>query len=116
MNETYPNDADGDALRRITADGSDMTKPMVIDFHVAAPDQAAAEAIAEAAGQRGYQTKVYRHDDGAWTCECSKEMIATHEGVVSAQGELDVLSQPHGGDSDGWGTFGNADQDWKTDP
>ncbi len=111
MNETYPNDADGDALRRIAADGSDMTKPMVIDYHVAAPDQTAAEAIAGAAGKLGYQTKVYRHDDdGAWTCECSKEMLASHEGVIAAQDELDALSRPHGGHSDGWGTFGNAAQ------
>ncbi len=111
MNETYPNDADGDALRRIAADGSNMTKPMVIDFHVAAPDRATAKAIAAAAGQRGYRTKVHKdHEGSAWTCECSKEMLATHGGVIAAQEELDDLSKPHGGHSDGWGTFGNVDE------
>ena len=111
MNESYPDDADGDALRRIAEDGSDMTRPMVIDFHVAAPDQAAAEAIAEAAGQRGYRTKVYRDEDSnAWTCECSREMVATHAAVMAAQDELDALSRPLSGHSDGWGTFGNAEQ------
>ncbi|MCG8435309.1 MAG: ribonuclease E inhibitor RraB [Gammaproteobacteria bacterium] len=45
MNETYPNDADGDALRRIAADGSDMTKPMEVDYHVAAPDQSASQML-----------------------------------------------------------------------
>ena len=111
MSEIYPYDADGGALRRIAADGSDMSRPMVIDFHVSATDQAAAAAIARAAGKLGYQTKVYRHDDdSAWTCECSKEMIATHEAVTGAQDELDALSRPHGGHSDGWGTFGNAEQ------
>jgi hypothetical protein len=28
----YPDDADGDALRRVAADGSDMSKPMEVDF------------------------------------------------------------------------------------
>jgi hypothetical protein len=30
----YPNDADGDALRRIANDGSDMSQPMEVDFTV----------------------------------------------------------------------------------
>lgn len=40
---TYPNDADGDALRRVAGAGSDMSKPMDIDFAVAAPDEDARE-------------------------------------------------------------------------
>jgi Regulator of ribonuclease activity B len=43
----YPNDSDGDALRRVVNDGSDMSKPMFIDFQVAVPDEAAANALAK---------------------------------------------------------------------
>jgi hypothetical protein len=32
----YPNDSDGDALRRVAAGGSDMTAPMVVEFPVVA--------------------------------------------------------------------------------
>lgn len=111
MNEPYPNDTDGDALRRVAASGSDMTRPMEIDFHIAAPDRAAAEAIAQIAAKVGYRTKVYRHDDdNPWTCQCSKNILATYDGVVAAQDDLDDLSKPHGGHCDGWGTFGNGDQ------
>ena len=37
MNEAYPDDADGDALRRIASTGADMSRPMQIDFFVAVP-------------------------------------------------------------------------------
>jgi regulator of ribonuclease activity B len=43
----YPNDSDGDALRRVVNDGSDMSKPMFIDFQVAVPDEAAANVLAK---------------------------------------------------------------------
>jgi hypothetical protein len=34
-------------------------------------------------------------------------MVPTYEVVVAAQKELDELSAPLGGHSDGWGTLGN---------
>ena len=37
MEDDYPNDTDGDALRRIASLGNDMTRPMEIDFAVAVP-------------------------------------------------------------------------------
>jgi hypothetical protein len=36
MADSFPNDADGDALRRV-AERSDMSKPMDIDFAVDVP-------------------------------------------------------------------------------
>jgi hypothetical protein len=54
----YPHDADGDALRRLAADGSDMSKPMEIDFAVAVPNEAVGSAIAEQARARGYEVEV----------------------------------------------------------
>lgn len=104
----YPNDADGDALRRVAHDGSDMSKPMDIDFAVAAPDETSARAIAKAAATRGYRTDVDRDEAGPWSCYCTRRMIASYEAVVAAQAELDALSRPLGGYADGWGTFGNA--------
>lgn len=102
-----PNDADGDALRRV-AEHADLSKPMKIDFAVVVPNEAAARGVAEVANQHGYSASV-EHDeqDDSWACYCMKEMLATHEGVTRAQDELDRLSAPFGGRTDGWGTFGN---------
>jgi len=106
----FPNDADGDSLRRIAEDGSDLTKPMFVDFQVAVPDRSSAEQLAVAAGNLGYRTKIYESAERAllWTCECSTRMIGTYEAVISFQEELEDISRPLGGIPDGWRTFGNG--------
>jgi hypothetical protein len=108
MNEDYPDDADGDALRRVAAMGADMSRPMEIDFFVVVPDREAGEAVARLAARAGYRTElVHDEEDDAWDCYCSRRMLPTHEGVVTAQHELDQLGRPFGGRSDGWGTAGD---------
>lgn len=110
MMEDYPNDSDGDALRFVVESGSDMSKPMYIEFQVAMPGGATAKLLAEKAKKLGYRTKVY-HSEGCnlpWTCECSTRMLATHESVLAIQAELARLSAPLDGFPDGWGTFGNG--------
>jgi drug/metabolite transporter (DMT)-like permease len=105
---TYPDDADGDALRRVAGDGNDMARPMAIDYHVAAPNRAAAEAIAKKARTIGYASKVVDDDGGAYTVWCTREMLATYDGVLACQSELDGMARPLGGRIDGWGTSGNV--------
>ena len=109
MADVYPNDADGDALRRVAADGADMSRPMVIDYTVDAPDQATALLIAERVAPRGYDPSISQDEDGGtWSIYCSRSMLATYAGVVSAQTELNELVRPYGATCDGWGTFGNT--------
>lgn len=110
MTDMYPHDADGDALRRVASQGSDMSKPMYINFQLAAADRAAAEAIAAAARKFGYRATTYDSpgDEAPWTCECSTRMLATYDGVIAIQAELAEMSAPLGGYVDGWGTFGNG--------
>ena len=104
----YPNDADGDALRRVALT-SDMTKPMVVDFAVDVPTEAAGEKIAALAAGRGYSADVELDEKSQrWTCYCTKTMVATYAAMIAAQTELDELSAPFGGKSDGCGTAGNG--------
>jgi hypothetical protein len=108
----FPNDADGDALRRIEAGGSDMAKPMRIDFQVRVPTRHQAEALAAELWRIGYRTKVYDSTEFGldWTCECSTRTLATYDLVIAIQNELEVVSEPAGGVVDGWGTVGNVDE------
>jgi hypothetical protein len=109
MNVNYPYDADGDALRRVAASGADTSRPMEIDFVVEVPDREAGEAVARRAECTGYRTEVIYDEEGdAWDCFCRKTMVPTHDGVVAAQLELDEISRPFGGRSDGWGTTGDS--------
>jgi hypothetical protein len=111
MDHDYPDDDDGDALRRVASCGNDMSRPMDIDFFVVPPAPSSGSMIAEVAARAGYRTQLLRDDeDGGLTCYCTKRMLATHEGVLRAQQELDELSRPLGGHTDGWGTSGNAEQ------
>jgi hypothetical protein len=104
----YPDDADGHALRRV-ATHSDMSLPMSIDFMVDVPNEAAGNVVARAATARGYSASVECDDASErWTCYCVKRMLAAYDGVIAVQAELDELSAPVGGRSDGWGTSGNG--------
>ena len=109
MADSYPNDSDGDALRRVANDGSDMSRPMLIDFQVAMPDESAARALGDTAARLGYDVEIYDSPECSlpWTCQCSKRMVATYDGVIAVQQQLSELSAPLGGHPDGWGTFGN---------
>ena len=119
LNQTYPDDLDGEILQMLADDGHDMNIPTWVDFHVAAPTEDAAKEIAAAAEKLGYET-VVEFDDGEgdeeegentepWTCTCGKEIPLQHAGIIGAQAELDEIARPLGGYSDGWGSFGNLE-------
>lgn len=105
-----PDDSDGDALRRVESDGSDMSKPMFVNFQVAVPDESSAKALADVVYKLGYRVSIYDSPECSlpWTCECSSRMVASYDSVVAIQNELAELSGPFGGHPDGWGTFGNV--------
>ena len=112
MTTDYPNDADGDALRRLVATGNDMSKPMDIDFQIAAPDEATAKRVADDAAKLGYRIRIHFYDkEGTrdpWTCDCTRTMLAEYDAIIAVQAELNAIARPPGAYTDGWGTFGNA--------
>lgn len=104
-----PHDVDGDRIRKLVAEGSDLAEPMSVDFFVAAADERAGRAVAEAAAKLGYRTHVERDGQAdAWTCYCARDMVVTYDAVLEAQRQLDEVCRPLGGTVDGWGSFGNA--------
>jgi len=104
-----PNDADGDAMRRVLDDGSDSSLPMDIDFMISCPTVEAAKAIAPLVDSSGYTAKISQDkESGDITCCCMKSMLLDYDLLIKAQSDLDQLARPHGGYIDGWGTFGNG--------
>jgi hypothetical protein len=108
----YPDDADGDALRKVAESGADMSRPMVIELSVDVPDERSAPSVAEVVGLAGFDPSVF-HDDETNSCSiyCTKKILATYENFVDAQADLNRLVQPYGGHCDGWGTFGNTQEE-----
>ena len=116
VTQDYPNDSDGDALRRLAADGNDMASPMVIEFPVVVSTEILAERFARIARERGFTANLWKHEDGAdWDVVCSIGMVPTYADVVRTQQQLNDLSEPFGGYSDGWGTFGNKPDEQPSD-
>lgn len=117
MSQDYPNDADGDALRRVAVCGNDMSQPMEIDFHIAAPDEWTANRVAAEAVELGYATDVSfnateldfedTNESFLWTCTCTLKMVPKYAALLNCQVMLNQVTQPLGAFVDGWGTFGN---------
>jgi regulator of RNase E activity RraB len=104
----YPDDSDGDALRRVAADGNDMDSPMLIEFPVVVPTETQAEQFARAARDLGFETDILEHDDDAeWDVICAVTMTPTYDEIVRIQDNLNRFARPFAGYSDGWGTLGN---------
>lgn len=98
------------ALYRIAKDGSDLNRPLKMDFFVAVPDEMAGHNVAARASECGFDTSVEQDSEsGEWTCICSKVLVPSYEEVVSIELKLESLAHDVGGYADGFGTFGNAD-------
>ena len=106
----YPNDADGQALRRIAKDKAmDLSRPMLVVIFVMLYNQASAEAVATEAQQIGYDCDLDKYDDGdTWTATCSKAIMLTYDSIIDAQKQLDDLAAPHNARTDGWGALGHV--------
>ena len=103
------NDATRQALERIAKDGSDLSRPLQMDFFVAVPDEKSGHVVAARASKLGFGTSVEQDvESHEWTCYCTTVMMAAFESVVAIEAQLDSLASDVGGHADGFGTFGNA--------
>ncbi len=117
----YPDDADGAVLAELAALGVDMSQPLLVEFAVAVPDEAAAQKTSEALEKAGYEAQIV-YDEGepdedgeidpddeefgpSWTVYANVTMVPEYEKIVQIQAELDQLARPFGGHADGWGVM-----------
>jgi regulator of RNase E activity RraB len=98
-----------DALHRMAEDGSDMSKPMAMDFFIAVPSREAGNDVASEASALGFGTSV-EHDDASaeWTGFCQKTIVPALATVIEIEDQLETIAQRHGGFNDGFGSYGNA--------
>ena len=129
---TFPDDEDGAVLASLAEAGVDLSKPLEIEFAVAAEDDASAQKIAVAIRAAGYAAEV-DHDPGdpedgeaeagdaafadldededeaafgpSWTICVPVELVPEHARIVALQAELDAIASPLGGAADGWGVL-----------
>ena len=104
----YPNDANGDVLRRMEAQGDDLTKPRNIDFTVVFVDASSADQFAEhfrALGQKVSVEFTRTDPDFPWDVGVVEHMVPSHDAITDFENLLQSVADGWGGHNDGWGCF-----------
>ena len=104
----YPNDANGDALRRMAAEGDDLTRPRDIEFTVVFPNARSAKQFAEQMRTQGYEAshELSETVEGfPWDVIVVKHMAPSHTEIGNFEALLQSEADPFGGHNDGWGSF-----------
>ena len=104
----YPNDPNGDALRRMEAQGDDLTRPRNIEFAVVFPDENTATQFANHFSALGFSASAELAGtvpDFPWEVIILKHMLPSHEEIAAFEHLLEQAAAALGGHNDGWGCF-----------
>ena len=102
------NDDNGDALRRLEADGDDLSQSRDIDFTVVLPNNLSANRFAEHFRDAGFTVNIRLsrvRESHPWDVVVTKHMVPTYEAVTVFESELGDFANTLGGHNDGWGCF-----------
>ena len=99
-----PEEQNADVLRRMAADGDDLTKPRHIDFHHLFAREDDAVAFQQASRNQGHWSD---HDfwaeQHAWLTAVHIRMVPVLEEITAMELMLDEIARSFGGKPDGWG-------------
>ena len=109
----HPNDYNGDVLRRLEAQGDDLSQPRDVDFNVVFPDEARASDFAHRFRREGYRATVRFEnvrEAHPWEVLVVKNMVPTHAGITDFERDLQDAADALDGYNDGWGCFAQSDK------
>ena len=104
----YPDDANGDALRRMEAEGDDLTRPRNIEFTVVFPNELTARQFANHFRTLGFAVSAELAgtvQDFPWDVIVVKHMVPSHEEIGAFEDSLQQVADTLEGHNDGWGCF-----------
>ena len=102
----FPNDANGDVLRKMHESGMDFSKSYDIEFFHLFKDEKGARAMARDVSARGDRAEVDSNEEqSAWDCMVVMNMKPSHKEITAAEESLGRIAAEHGGKSDGWGVL-----------
>ena len=114
----YPDDANGDAFRRMELQGDDLTRPRDVEFTVVFPNENTAKQFADHVCALGYAASAELTgtvEDFPWDVIVVKHMVPSHEEIGAFEDWLQRVAKTFGGQNDGWGCLSSA-PDLKTSP
>jgi Regulator of ribonuclease activity B len=106
--DDFPNDENGDVLRRMRGSGDNLSIARDIDFTVVFATPAESHKFGDFFRQRGYRVSAKRSgcvEDLPWDVVVVKNMVPTHGDITAFEAELQEVATPLGGRNDGWGSF-----------
>ncbi|TVU57827.1 ribonuclease E inhibitor RraB [Vibrio atlanticus] len=107
--DILPKDEDGVSLSNLRDQGSDLSKPMEIDFFVAVPNTAIGEILKPIIEKLGFQCSLEQDEETKdWTLYCFIFVVPDYATILDIQVRLNEISNPHNANCDGWGSYGNA--------
>jgi hypothetical protein len=119
----FPLDSNGMALKKMAERGMDMSKPIVFEFYIHVENKQQANDIYMALKEQKIGDDAESvYDEGelekgeemteeneefwpSWTVYVYHKMVPDHSKLLQFQEELNRLSKPFGGWSDGWGVY-----------
>lgn len=103
----YPDDDNGDVLRRMERSGDDLSKSRDINFSVVFEDRSSAVQFVNALIADGVRAELESDDidSGSWDVTVTVPMVPTHGGITGVEDHLEKLATSLGGWNDGWGCF-----------
>ena len=106
---TWPNDADGDVLRKLEEGGFDFSRAHKIDFNVDFRSWPPAELAIKLLRKEFGVIEIFEPSDD-FNGYISFQVVerVTYEGVTSMQRRLTREMQPYGGVCESWGVWGES--------
>jgi hypothetical protein len=104
----FPDDENGDVLRRMLADGDNLSVSRDIDFLVVLPDEGAAQRFVEVISSRFDRVRYSEMETSRplkWDVTATLDMIPDHQVITAIEAFLANAAEPFGGKNDGWGCF-----------
>lgn len=105
MVSNWPDDADGDVLRRIESSGFDFDKPCVIDFNVDFDAWPPSPSAIETLKRKFQSTKSYELPEGGGYMQFQLVERLSYDLVMRVQSEVSDLMAPYGGVCESWGVL-----------
>jgi hypothetical protein len=100
----FPEDENGDVLRRMVEHGDDLSKARNIEFQHVFPTKSGALAfLGEVSGEGLYVTISWYADERCWNVQVARHMLPGHCEITAMETSLEQAARRHGGNADGWG-------------
>ena len=107
----HPSDANGDALRRMEAQGDDLSRPRNIDFTVVFCVKYSADEFPKLGRSRGTKVSVEANEsdrDFPWDTVVVQHMLPSHDEISNFEKLLQSVADTWGGHNDGWGCLSQS--------